>query len=511
MPQALHSNSSMNHPPSIVGSLPSIIPHIIEDDEDKGSRSNAAEFGDDGTRSAAADFDDHSSVTSDSVHEDSLHHGHPHRHHHQHLHHHHSVVDDQIMAPPQPQPSFAATASVVSTKSYAELLEENDLLQQQLRAMRIQMKHQEEMIYHLRQLTECNDEVYGKALHLSQIKEEDLKKINSLSIGGRSSSRSSSTHSGRAGGDATSGSLLMTANLNSIDYSQIAPIVNARTLTQKLVRLAETVTRFSQSAAINEEWSLRLEQVLYLRIMESYLGSLPFGTENQHLLNTAYSDQIRRFHNTLGANFAKWYRRQTVQSLSLNPATKEYLQHMRSYVTEQMLGIVNTMLQAAAAAAAAAAATAATSPTKEGHDTEEHSLDDNDAKGNKVEEGDDMEDVQQMTTTRATHENTTTATSQPTAAVAPPTAALLDQNNLHLWNELLELCSALSLEIHGGDADVTAQIIAVGSKYDEEIMAPIGDDLKNTNIKDKAVKMVVSPLFVDEDEVVLLPARVVLE
>ncbi|KAI8090477.1 hypothetical protein BDF21DRAFT_357036 [Thamnidium elegans] len=323
-----------------------------EDQDDKGSRSNAAEFGDDGARSATADFD-HSSVASDD-----------------------NVVDDQISAPPQPQPSFASV-----TKSYAQLLEENEILQSQLRNSQLAQKHQADMISNLRSLTGCDDELYDKALDLSHTK-----------------------------------------------ATQVPPIVNSRTLTQKLARLAETLTRFVHTA-VEEEWRLTLEQSLFLHITRFYLNSLPFGTENQHLLNTAYSDQIRRFHSTLGTNFAKWYRRQTVQSLSLNPATKEYLEDMRNNLTDEMMRLLNTMTRT-------------------------------------------------------------------------------EQDYMHIWNDILDLCAALSLEIHGGDADVTAQPIAVGSKFDQEIMAVVGE---TNGHKDKLVKMVISPLFVDEEEVVLLPARVVIE
>jgi hypothetical protein len=70
------------------------------------------------------------------------------------------------------------------------------------------------------------------------------------------------------------------------------------------------------------------------------------------------------------------------------------------------------------------------------------------------------------------------------------------------------MCAALSLEIHGGDADVTAQSISVGCSYDDQVMALVGP---NTTTEGKQVKMVISPLFVDEEQVVLLPARVTLE
>lgn len=353
-----------------------------EDQDDKRSRSNAAEFGDDGARSATADFD-HSSVTSDD-----------------------NVVDDQISAPPQPQPSFASV-----TKSYAQLLEENEVLQSQLRNSQLAQKHQADMISNLRSLTGCDDELYDKALDLSHTS-ADTKEINSKGNNNEKDNNKKEEEDGVFDSEST----------------QVPPIVNSRTLTQKLARLAETLTRFVHTA-VEEEWRLALEQSLFLHITRFYLNSLPFGTENQHLLNTAYSDQIRRFHSTLGTNFAKWYRRQTVQSLSLNPATKEYLEDMRANLTDEMMRLLNTMTRT-------------------------------------------------------------------------------EQDYMHIWNDILDLCAALSLEIHGGDADVTAQPIAVGSKFDQEIMAVVGE---TSGHKDKLVKMVISPLFVDEEEIVLLPARVVLE
>lgn len=397
---------------------------VHDDEEDKRSRSNAAEFGDDGARSATADFDH--SVASDGD---------------------ENVVDDQIMAPPQPQPSFASV-----TKSYEELLEENELLQAQLRNAQLAQKHQEDMISNLRHLTGCDDELYGKALDLShkdeqettsndtnsnsnQVKEDadnNNKNTNNISkTEAKNDNTSSSSHTSKDSKKDTKDDGSIYFDSPSFDHTQVPSIVNARTLTQKLAQLAETLTRFVNST-VDEEWRLQFEQSLFLHITRSYLDALPFGTENQDLLNTAYSDQIRRFHSTLGDNFAKWYRRQTVQSLSLNPATKEYLQAMRNHLTDEMVRLLNTMPK-----------------------TSGRSLD-----------------------------------------------------HMHIWDDILDLCAALSLEIHGGDADVSTQSIAVGSKFDEEIMAVVGN---TSNSQDKAIKMVISPLFVDEEEVVLLPARVVLQ
>lgn len=343
--------------------------------DDNRSRSNAAEFGDEGTRSAATDFDQ--SDTSD----DEQGGGHQHR-----------VVNDDISAPPQPQPSFASV-----TKSFAELMEENEALHTQLRNLQIAQKHQSELIENLRSLTNCNEEVYGQALHLSQVTPEELERWNQQSRVPSAAVSSSST--GREQQEATS----------------------AHSLAQQLARLAELVTRYTQLVDHQDDTAkIRFEQDLFAHIVSAYFDSLPFGTENQELLNLAYSDQMRRFQTTLGAHFAKWYRRQTVQSLSLNPASKEHLERLRIDLTDKFY--------------------------------------------------------------RNQHKQE--------------------------WDELLEHCAALSLVIHAGDADVTTQQVEQGAKYDPHIMAVVGDERADDT---KSVKTVLTPLFINEEQVVLMPARVILQ
>ncbi|KAI8882684.1 hypothetical protein K501DRAFT_285726 [Backusella circina FSU 941] len=368
----------------------------LDDEEDKRSRSNAAEFGDDGARSATGDFDH--SITSDDE-EDRVN---------------NNVMDDQISAPPQPQPSFASVS-----KSYAELMEENEVLQSQLRNLQQTRKLQDDTILNLRNLTGCDEEVYVKALNLSHMNKP-----------GELSSNSSENRNQTEG--SRNEAMFFESPALSLEENPSAPIINARTLTHKLARLAEMITRFANAAVDDDRHKYSLEQTLYSQITDSFLNVLPFGTENQDLLNIAYSDQIRRFHSTLGSNFAKWYRKQTVQSLSLNPATKEYLEAMRSNLTNEMMQLLSTMQK-----------------------------------------------------------------KQPES-----------MDHMRIWTNVLDLSAGLSLEIHGGDADVSAQSISVGSKYDEEVMAVIDDTESHDS---KRVKMVISPLFVDDEEVVLLPARVVLE
>ncbi|KAI9494257.1 hypothetical protein BDB00DRAFT_819435 [Zychaea mexicana] len=458
----------------------------ITTDDDKRSRSNAAEFGDEGTRSATADFGDSSDTSDDETEGQAMHH-------HHHHHHHHNVVNDDISAPPQPQPSFASV-----TKSFAEIMEENEVLHNQLRNLQIAQKHQSEVIENLRSLTGCNEEIYGRALHLSQVTPEELDRWNeqgkSIGAGGagvagvnvgatggagagapvpssaasvpsRPVSASYSHHSTtsatntnpattaanptssgapNAGPIATAAPISATPAAYDMDHT----MPNSRSLTQQLARLAELVIRFVQVTVPDETWRPTLEQFLFSQITDAYLVSLPFGTENQDLLNLAYADQIRRFQTTLGANFAKWYRRQTVQSLSLNPATKGYLEMLRAQMTEKL----ETML------------------TEGGRG------------GNKMVNGSGGDNEDHATT-------------------------IIEHRSL--WNEVLDQCTVLSLVIHGCEADVSVQAVAVGAEYDEHVMAVVGD--VDHADKDKTVKMVISPLFIDEEQIVLLPARVLLQ
>ncbi|KAI9251745.1 hypothetical protein BDA99DRAFT_521086 [Phascolomyces articulosus] len=451
------------------------VPHdnasSITTDDDKRSRSNAAEFGDEGTRSATADFGDESDTNSDV---DSNHH----LHHHQRTHH-HNVVNDDISAPPQPQPSFASV-----TKSFAELMEENEVLHNQLRNLQIAQKHQSEVIENLRSLTGCNEEIYGRALHLSQVTPEELErwtqqsKLINTSMAPTTTTTSRPVSSSYSHASSTAPAATTTAIPTTAPVATSAPIAtavpispsggtaapttgyefshhttpNSRALTQQLARLAELVIRFVQLTVQEDDqsWRPTLEQFLFTQISDAYFIPLPFGTENQELLNLAYADQIRRFQTTLGANFAKWYRRQTVQSLSLNPATKEYLELLRSQMTqklEQMLAEGGTV--------------------------------------NKLVNG----ESNTATTEQEGRDN-----------------GIIEHRNL--WNDVLDQCTALSLVLHGGEADVSIQPLAIGSKYDEHVMAVVGDVHADS---DKVVKMVISPLFIDDEQVVLLPARVLLQ
>ncbi|KAI8379413.1 uncharacterized protein BYT42DRAFT_496167 [Radiomyces spectabilis] len=335
-------------------------------DEDKYPRSVAAECGDDGARSQA-DFQSDSSDEDEDLDRPV-------------------VVDDEIAAPPQPQPSFASV-----TRPYAELLEENEELREQIHGLQLASKHQAEVIGNLRALLKPDASAAGPYEHVNME------------------------------------SYVLTPSSHQDHAQKREPyiIVNTRTLTQQLARLAERLTCFARDIAWTDD-IVQIEQAIFSRLVETYFEALPFGTENQHLLNTAYADQIRRFQSTLGPDFAKWYRRQTVQSLFLNHATKEYLQLLRSEMTLWLQDFLGA-----------------------GH----------------------IEHKQQ-------------------------------------WEDILDLCSGLSLEIHAGDTDVFARAIPQGTPYNEEIMTVIGDQDAD---KSKMVKLLVSPLFIDEEQAVLLPARVILE
>ena len=331
-----------------------------DNDYDKRSRSNAAEFGDgdDGARSAA-DFETGELSEDD---DDS---------------HHPPSMNDDISAPPQPQPSFAS-----STKSYAELVEENDILQNQLRDLQITQKHQQEVIESLRTLTQCgNDEYEVKPIPMP-----------------------ADDHHPPIDGDVPPPKGVD----YDFDHSQAPPIVISSLLTQQLLSLTEAIDSFVSDTLSDHEERIEMERFLFQLICKSYLTSLPFGTNNQELLNTAYEDQIRRFEITLGSNFAKWYRRQTVQSLTLNPATKEYWQDMHAEMTKQL----------------------------------------------------------------KTHLG-------------------VGEYDTGRWDSLLNLCAGLSLEIHGGHADVMVKPIDPGDKYDPEIMIAV--ELV-TCTQDRFVKSMIRPL-----------------
>lgn len=420
-------------------------------DEDKRSRSNAAEFGDDGTtRSAVTDFDDiDSGANSDSDQECSTRgdlqgedgqtnkreqqgtlgketHDHANRHHRRQRQHHH-VVNDSIAAPPQPQPSFTPV-----TKSYVELLEENDILQSQIHNLQITQKHQAQVIDNLRSLTECSERVFDKAINLSQLTTDEQKNLIKVSQVQRQQQVED-------GGDDDDDDLVVNETGNTIEGPSptAASVVYAHTITELLERLSEHVNQFVL-VTVDHPWQLILEQHLFTAITDAYLVALPFGTDNQQLLNTAYRDQLRRFQSTLGSSFAQWYRRQTVQSLSLNPATKEYLELRQEQLTMELMQVL------------------------------------------------------------AKHEMR--------KSDQPP---MVDQE---AWAEVLQWCRNLSLEIHGGEADVIAQPITPGTEFDADIMTVVADATTTTTTPaGEKVKFVISPLFIDEDDRVLLKARVLLD
>ncbi|ORX55666.1 hypothetical protein DM01DRAFT_1335057 [Hesseltinella vesiculosa] len=451
----------------------------VDDDDDKGSRSNAAEFGDNGSRSTATDFDDldrdkdqygrarrrplsnadghdHAHSDKDDDDDDDEHDA-PHH-----------VVNDSISAPPQPQPSFTPMA-----KSYVELMEENDLLLSQIRDLRMTQKQQAQMIDHLRHLTDPT--VFDQAMHLSaspsslpppplldeastaaapsSIPATPTTTVDVAMAAARPHSSPASSGSRELGGhplhhglplhligsfDST-GELLPgepvedptasspTATLHPHD-TPILPTHSLTSIADLLARLSEQLHQFA-TGTVDEPFQLDLEQHLYSTVIDAYLLPLPFGTSNQQLLNTAYRDQLRRFQSTLGSNFAKWYRRQTVQSLALNPATKEYLEHTREQILLQLMDTLASM------------------------------------KKNE----------------------------------------LRPQVNHQQWVELMQCCQRLSLEIHGAEADVFIEPITIGTDFDQDSML-----LAAASKPQGKVKQVIRPLFINENEQILLSAKVLL-
>ncbi|CAO3592877.1 unnamed protein product [Absidia cylindrospora] len=312
-----------------------------------------------------------------------------HRHHHHHHHRHHSphspvAVNDAIRAPTEPQPSIATV-----DKSYSHLVEENEMLQAQLRHLENTTKQQQAVIASMQ--TRHHPQPY-----------EDL----------------------------------------------LLGELNSSILSQQLTTWAERVTSFARQWTTTTTQQRQVEKDLFHHVMEYYLHALPFGTDHQLLLNTAYQDQLARFHNTLGLNFAKWYRRQTVQSLAMNPATHDYLHVVRMLITQHICRVLE----------------------------------------------------------------------------ADPTLVTESSE----WQDLLDHCARLSLELHSSDQDVLIRPLAPGAPYDQNIMVVVDDDEKDSTMvaaedgdmteatlpKDqgatRTVKSVVCPLFIDEQDQVLLPARVIL-
>ncbi|ORZ08659.1 hypothetical protein BCR42DRAFT_484495 [Absidia repens] len=293
------------------------------------------------------------------------------------------VVNDAIRAPTEPQPSIATV-----DKSYSHLMEENEMLQAQLRHLENTTKQQQAVIASMQ--TRHHPQPYDDLL---------LGELNS-----------------------------------SI-------------LSQQLTTWAERVTSFARQWTTTTTQQRQVEKDLFHHVMEYYLHALPFGTDHQLLLNTAYQDQLARFHNTLGLNFAKWYRRQTVQSLAMNPATHDYLHVVRMLITQHICRVLE----------------------------------------------------------------------------ADPTLVTESSE----WQDLLDHCARLSLELHSSDQDVLIRPLAPGAPYDQNIMVVVDDDkdspLVTAEDGDKTevtlpkeqdptptVKSVVCPLFIDEQDQVLLPARVIL-
>ncbi|KAI9299921.1 hypothetical protein BJ944DRAFT_273713 [Cunninghamella echinulata] len=330
-----------------------------------------------------------------------------------------------------------------------ELLEENDILHAQIQTLRMQQKHQAQIIGELRNLTECSKEDFDKAINLTtgimddrdsgntsnnNQNEDDNNKIVKTKSSQQQQQLSLNEPESLVNTTATTTTTTTTTTISLGSY--------AHDIKDVLKSLVDNINQFVKET-VDEQWQLLLEKGLFSAITEKYLIALPFGTDNQDLLNTAYRDQLRRFQSTLGASFAKWYRRQTVQSLSLNPATKEYFEHMKTVLTDQLCTIL-----------------------------EKHSM---------------------------------------TKSDAPP---IVDDI---LWNNVLHWSRYLSLELHGGEADVIVQPIVEGSPYDQDIMEIIGQEMKNSNNTDdnisydRKVTFVSSPLFIDEDDNVLLPARVLLD
>lgn len=363
-----------------------------DDDVDEG-RNNDIDYSTEGQTDRDDEDDFRNDRHSDDQHEDlyddergriqqQQHHHRRHQHRH-HLSHSPVAVDDAIRAPTEPQPSIAT-----EDKSYTHLIEENEILQAQLRHLETTTKQQQDIIASM------------------QSHHYHHQPYNDLLVGE----------------------------------------LNSSILSQQLTTWAGLVTSFAKQWTTTPAQQRQVEQDLFHHVMEYYLHSLPFGTENQVLLNTAYQDQLVRFHNTLGSNFAKWYRRQTVQSLARNPATQDYLHVVRVLITQHICRVLD----------------------------------------------------------------------------ADP--AMLTESTE--WQTLLDHCARLSLELHSSEQDVLIRPVAPGTIYDSRIMTvmdgidpscaadngnALDSSVANANDAEHLIKSMVCPLFIDEEDTVLLPARVTLE
>lgn len=362
--------------------------------------------------------------------------------------------DDEISAPPQPQPSF------VVTKSYQELLEENELLASQLRDLELAHKQQSQLVENLKVLADGNEDLAHKALQTkdtaeqhfkeraeqAEDKEDILAKIESATaagVVGAAANSSSSSSSGNVISNSTLADKIkrLTAGVSSLVSSVAAyPLNNSNPEHLKILLTAHLdpadPALVSPATASPALVALVIEKQFNDHLVSSYLNPLPFGTSDHEGLNSAYAAQLSRFRSTLGQDAAAWFRKQTLRSLPLHPDTRAYLQ-----------------------------------------------------------------------TTAA---NLGTALSTLIAATYVVSADRVAEHRRQI-GAILEQAEELSLEIHAGERDVCAQEVERGTTVDEEIMSVVNlrTQAQAKPGEEQLVRFVVSPVFVDEEGYVLASAKVV--
>ncbi|RUS12860.1 hypothetical protein BC937DRAFT_86865 [Endogone sp. FLAS-F59071] len=360
--------------------------------------------------------------------------------------------DDEISAPPQPQPSF------VVTKSYQELLEENELLASQLRDLELAHKQQSQLVENLKVLADGNEDLAHKALQTKdtaeqhfkeraeqaeQDKEDILAKIESATAAGVVSAAANSSSNSSSGNVMSSSTLAdkikrLTAGVSSLVSSVAAYPLNSNPEHLKTLLTAHLDSAdpalVSAATASPTLVTLVVEKQFNDHLVSSYLNPLPFGTSDHEGLNSAYAAQLSRFRSTLGQDAAAWFRKQTLRSLPLHPDTRAYLQ-----TTAANLGTALSTLLAA-------------------------------------------------------------------TYVIPADRAAEHRRQI---GAILEQAEELSLEIHAGERDVCAQEVERGTIVDDEIMSVVNLRTQAKPGEEQLVRFVVSPVFVDEEGYVLASAKVV--
>ncbi|KAI8071505.1 hypothetical protein BC940DRAFT_293030 [Gongronella butleri] len=274
------------------------------------------------------------------------------------------------------------------------------------------------------------------------------------------------------------------------------------TLAQQLMQWAELISVFSrQWTTQDQRW--QVEKDLVQHMLEYFLLVLPFGTENQVLLNTAYRDQLSRFQKTLGPTFAKWYRQQTVQSLARNPASRDYLQAVRMLMTQHVTRVLEaadpTLLTASKEWQALL--NQCTRLSLELHGGDHDVIIRNVAPGDSFDENtmtalDEKDETSENSSSGENGVKKDDSASSPSISPPPvPSSSMIRSP-----------AAPLSLSPASSVVPVSSTAATVGSSSSTAAAAVA---IMNNNSK-RVVKTMISPIFLNDNDIVLLPARVIL-